>query len=190
MVSNGPDKEADIGVGFKSALEQHEKRVFNLVYRLVGDGQKAAEITRQVFVQLHLGRRWIEGGTRTPLWLYGVATTLALDHLRSQEEIEARLARLGQQTRGGCWPALGWPGQRRGRSLPPPELVHRTYEGIRALGESVRVAVVLRDVLGLEYKEIASLLEREVGEIRDDVREGRAAIRSLLGQGSGEGLPR
>jgi DNA-directed RNA polymerase specialized sigma24 family protein len=51
---------------------------------------------------------------------------------------------------------------------------------LRHLSDSVRVLVCLRDVLGLSYPEIAQLLERDVDEVRDGVREGREAIREVL----------
>jgi RNA polymerase sigma-70 factor (ECF subfamily) len=170
---------------FEEVLEAYQSRVYNLVRRILMDDEAAAQVTREVLVQLFRSRRWLDAGPRVPLWVYGMATNLALERARERKEVQRGLEHLGQRSQG--WSLKNWWDRLTRRTVglgdgdaEPAPLRTRVYAALRHLSDSVRVLVCLRDVLGLSYPEIAQLLERDVDEVRDGVREGREALREVL----------
>lgn len=153
--------------------ERYGDTVYNVAYRLTGDPEDAADLTQDVFVRVYRNLHRYEPGTFDG-WLYRITKNLFLDHVRRRARL--RVESLSDEE----WrsPASTDPG--------PAELVdRRTLEaslerGLAELPADFRLAVVLCDVEGLSYEEIAQVTGWPMGTVRSRLHRGRRQLRDHL----------
>ena len=152
-------------------LRRHHDRVYAICRRMAGNDADAADATQEALVALVRGLPRFDGRAAFTTWLYRVAVNACLDELR-------RRARR---------PDPGLPeGERAPRDAPgsvDQAVSDRLAidEALTSLPGEFRVAVVLRDQLGLDYAEIASVLEVPVGTVKSRIARGRRDLAALLG---------
>ncbi|HEX2164318.1 MAG TPA: sigma-70 family RNA polymerase sigma factor [Thermoanaerobaculia bacterium] len=158
---------------FAEVYREHAEAVYNLALRLSGDPFDAADLTQEVFLRVfrHLGG--FRGGSSLRTWIYRVA----LNHCRS------RLARRRPPAR-----SLDDPDEPAACELadpsPGPEATALAEDAARRVAAALarlplvfREAVVLRDLEGLAYEEIADVLGTRVGTVRSRIARGRDRLR-------------
>ena len=154
-------------------VEQHSDRVFRLAYRLTGNRPDAEDLTQEVFVRVFRSLDSYTPGTFEG-WLHRITTNLFLDGARRKQRIrfdplsDERAARLTSAS-------------------PSPDLAiaDRTFDddievALATLPPDFRAAVVLCDVEGLSYEEIAEIMDAKLGTVRSRIHRGRAMLRSAL----------
>ena len=154
-------------------VERHSDRVYRLAYRLTGNRVDAEDLTQEVFVRVFRSLDTYSPGTFEG-WLHRITTNLFLDGARRKQRIrfdalsDERAARLASPT-------------------PAPEtaFAERTFDddverALAALPPDFRAAVVLCDVEGLSYEEIATILDAKLGTVRSRIHRGRAMLRTAL----------
>ncbi|MGA8255591.1 MAG: RNA polymerase sigma factor SigE [Nocardioides sp.] len=154
-------------------VEQHSDRVFRLAYRLTGNRHDAEDLTQEVFVRVFRSLSTYSPGTFEG-WLHRITTNLFLDQARRKQRIrfdalsDERAARLSSAN-------------------PAPEAAYadRTFDddiesALATLPPDFRAAVVLCDVEGLTYEEIAEILGAKLGTVRSRIHRGRAMLRTAL----------
>jgi RNA polymerase sigma-70 factor (ECF subfamily) len=154
-------------------VEQHSARVFRLAYRLTGNRHDAEDLTQEVFVRVFRSLHTYTPGTFEG-WLHRITTNLFLDQARRKSRI--RFDALPDDADNRL------PGR-----VPAPEAsyVDMRFDGDveRALSElppDFRAAVVLCDVEGLSYEEIADVLGVKMGTVRSRIHRGRNLLRKAL----------
>jgi RNA polymerase sigma-70 factor (ECF subfamily) len=154
-------------------VEQHSARVYRLAYRLTGHRADAEDLTQEVFVRVFRSLDSYRPGTFEG-WLHRITTNLFLDQARRKSRI--RFDSLGDD------PDLKLPGR-----IPSPD--HQVLAGLfdsdveaalAAMAPDFRVAVVLCDVEGLSYEEIADVLGLKLGTVRSRIHRGRSQLRKAL----------
>jgi RNA polymerase sigma-70 factor (ECF subfamily) len=164
------------GRAFDEVYTRYEAMVYNLALRLSGSADEAADLTQEIFLRIcrHLGS--FSGRSALKTWVYRVA----LNHCRE------RLSRLRPR-----WQSIGEPGESGALTLADPargpeDLAVAAEEGRRVSGAlaklqpAFREAVILRDIEGLSYQEIAEVLRVRVGTVRSRIARGRDQLRTLL----------
>ena len=154
-------------------VERHSDRVYRLAYRLTGDRHDAEDLTQEVFVRVF---RSLDGYTPGTFegWLHRITTNLFLDQARRRQRLR--------------FDALSDERARLLRSaIPAPDtaLADRMFDddverALSALPPEFRVAVVLCDVEGLSYDEIADIMGAKLGTVRSRIHRGRAMLRRAL----------
>jgi RNA polymerase sigma-70 factor (ECF subfamily) len=154
-------------------VEQHSDRVYRLAYRLTGNRQDAEDLTQEVFVRVFRRLDTYTPGTFAG-WLHRITTNLFLDQARRRQRI--RFDALSEE-RAGALRSTG-PG-------PDSALDDRMFDddverALASLPPDFRAAVVLCDVEGLSYDEIADILGAKLGTVRSRIHRGRAMLRRAL----------
>ena len=168
-----PSQTAALVPTWDEIVEQHSDRVFRLAYRLTGNRHDAEDLTQEVFVRVF---RSLDGYTPGTFegWLHRITTNLFLDSARRKQRIrfdalsDERAARLQS-------------------SSPNPEGAYADQRfdddielALATLPPDFRAAVVLCDVEGLSYEEIAQILDAKLGTVRSRIHRGRAMLRRAL----------
>jgi RNA polymerase sigma-70 factor (ECF subfamily) len=169
-------------------VAEHGDRVFRLAYRLTGNRHDAEDLTQEVFVRVFRSLSTYTPGSFEG-WLHRITTNLFLDQVRRRNRI--RFDALSDDASDKL----------EGRE-PTPE--HVVVDGVLeadvqaaldALSPDFRAAVVLADVEGLTYEEIAETLDIKLGTVRSRIHRGRSQLRASLssrlrpGGGLGPALP-
>jgi RNA polymerase sigma-70 factor (ECF subfamily) len=155
--------------------------VFNLVYGILSDRADAADVTQEVFLRAFRGIRGFRQGSSLKTWLYRISVRQALNHRR------------------WCWrhhrQQVSIDAEEEGRSLaldlkdsdatPYERLASQeTQQAVRAALVQVpalfRSAVILRDLEGLSYEEVAEVLEVSVGTVKSRILRGRRMLKEIL----------
>ena len=167
-------REAVIGVPtWDEIVENHSDRVFRLAYRLTGNRPDAEDLTQEVFIRVFRSLDTYTPGTFEG-WLHRITTNLFLDGARRKQRIrfdalsDERAARLES---ADVAPELAYADQRFDDDIE---------RALATLPPDFRAAVVLCDVEGLTYEEIAEILDAKLGTVRSRIHRGRAMLRRAL----------
>lgn len=169
-----PDAEVSAWVppSWDEVVRQHSARVYRLAYRLSGNAHDAEDLTQETFVRVFRSLANYQPGTFEG-WLHRITTNLFLDLVRRRQRIH--------------FDALPEDAERMPGSAPSPEQVYAdTYldpqiqAALDALPPDFRVAVVLCDIEGLTYQEIAATLGIKLGTVRSRIHRGRVQLREAL----------
>jgi RNA polymerase sigma factor (sigma-70 family) len=154
-------------------VREHSGRVFRLAYRLTGNVHDAEDLTQDVFVRVFRSLSSYTPGTFEG-WLHRITTNLFLDGVRRKQRI--RFDALADDAADRV----------SGRESPPDRVVDdQMLDGdiqaaLDELPPDFRAAVVLCDIEGLSYEEIAATLDVKLGTVRSRIHRGRAQLRASL----------
>ncbi len=172
--STAPDEGVDVWVAptWEQVVRDHSARVYRLAYRLSGNAQDAEDLTQETFVRVFRSLADYSPGTFEG-WLHRITTNLFLDMVRRRQRI--RFDALPEDT------------ERLPGRAPSPEQVYadthldpQVQAALDALPPEFRVAVVLCDIEGLTYEEIAATLGIKLGTVRSRIHRGRVQLRQAL----------
>ena len=189
--SRGADPDADLvqaaRAGDRRALEdllrRHQGRLWSVCRRLTGTDADADDATQEALVSIVRALPRFDGRSRFSTWAYRIAVNASLDELRRRRRRpepglpgDADLAHLTEPLDGAgpLWSRT---------PSPDPEGVALSVDvdaALRRLPPEFRAPVVLRDLCGLDYAEIAEVLGVPPGTVRSRISRGRAALAPLL----------
>ena len=155
--------------------------VYNLVYGILSDSADAADVTQEVFLRAFRGIRSFRRGSSLKTWLYRISVRQALNHRRwCWRHHRQQISIDGEEE--GSNPALDL---KDGEASPFEQLEARemqaTVRGALAqVPELFRGAVILRDLEGLSYEEVAEVLEVSVGTVKSRILRGRRMLKEIL----------
>ena len=154
-------------------VRMHSVRVYRLAYRLTGNPHDAEDLTQEVFVRVFRSLASYTPGTFEG-WLHRITTNLFLDSARRRQRI--RFEGLGQDAEGRLAGGDPSPAQ----AFDERHLDGDIQAALRDLPPEYRAAVVLCDIEGLSYEEIAATLGVKLGTVRSRIHRGRAQLRTAL----------
>ncbi|MFQ5679031.1 MAG: RNA polymerase sigma factor [Gemmatimonadota bacterium] len=153
---------------FDALYREHVGRVYATCLRLSADRRRAEELTQDVFVRCWEKLSTFRGESRFSTWLYRLAANLALDERRARGR-EGRLAQAAAEERLSA------------RSQEPPYGERLDLErAVAALPRGARIVVVLHDIEGYRYEEIAEMTGVALGTVKSQIHRGRRLLREML----------
>ncbi|MBI2908298.1 MAG: sigma-70 family RNA polymerase sigma factor [Chloroflexi bacterium] len=167
-------------ISFNRLVETYQAAVHNVALRMLGNVQAAEDATQDAFLRAYRNIRQFRGGSFRG-WLFRIVTNVCHDQMRaSQRHPASSLDALTSSNDDG--PGMAFPDT---EELPEDYALRRELgdliaTGIRSLPEDQRWAVVLSDVEGLSYEEIASATSSSVGTVKSRLSRGRARLRDYL----------
>jgi RNA polymerase sigma-70 factor (ECF subfamily) len=160
-------------------VARHTRRVFGLAYRFVGRVDEAEDLTQETFVKVYQNLdRYRESDGAFPTWLMTVARNQAIDLYRRRKE-----ERLRRTEEPDGMDSLSSPDEGPLRRLERQERVQLVRRGLRTLPEDLREPLILCDLQGLPYDEIASSLQLPLGTVKSRINRARLELaKRLLGK--------
>jgi RNA polymerase sigma factor (sigma-70 family) len=158
---------------WEEVVRDHSARVYRLAYRLTGNCHDAEDLTQEVFVRVFRSLPSYTPGTFEG-WLHRITTNLFLDITRRRQRI--RFEGLGEETAARLKGTEPTPSQ----AFDDRHLDHDIAVALADLPPEYRAAVVLCDIEGLTYEEIADVLGVKLGTVRSRIHRGRAQLRAAL----------
>ncbi|MEJ8650424.1 RNA polymerase sigma factor SigE [Streptomyces decoyicus] len=167
------DAQAWTPPSWEEIVSTHSARVYRLAYRLTGNQHDAEDLTQEVFVRVFRSLSTYTPGTFEG-WLHRITTNLFLDMVRRRQRIR--------------FDALGDDAAERLPSREPSPQQHfndthfdaDVQQALDTLAPEFRAAVVLCDIEGLSYEEIAATLGVKLGTVRSRIHRGRSHLRKAL----------
>ncbi len=154
-------------------VRQHADRVYRLAYRLSGNQHDAEDLTQETFIRVFRSVQNYQPGTFEG-WLHRITTNLFLDAARRKQRI--RFEGLADEMAHRLPGSEPTPAQ----AFDDSHLDDDVQAALKALPPEYRAAVVLCDIEGFSYEEIAATLGVKLGTVRSRIHRGRAQLRSAL----------
>ncbi|MFN2467458.1 MAG: RNA polymerase sigma factor [Gaiellaceae bacterium] len=155
---------------FSLIVRAYERPVFNYVLRLVGERSLAEDLTQEVFLRVYQGLPSFTQRCLFTTWLFQVTKNRVLDELRANERRPRSLVAIDD--------------------LPPLEVLDQPFErmetidavwrAVEALNVDLKMALLLRDVVGLSYTEIADSLETTLATVKWRIYKAREDVQLAL----------
>lgn len=161
---------------------RHERRVYNLALRTLGNPWDAADVAQEAFIKAFRNLGSFKGDARFSTWLHRIVVNAAYDHLRRQRpepmdgEILEEIA--GHADHNGAGAVVG--SGRAGIDPAIDGLSDPLRDALMSLNEGFRFAVVLCDLLGFPYDEAAEILGVQEGTIKSRIFRAREALAEAL----------
>ena len=145
---------------FEELIRQYEKKVYTLCFRMCGNSEDAEEAAQDAFLALWRGIDRFRQESSLSTWIYRLATNACIDTLRRRKKQSGSV------------------------SLDDEELFVEAQkllqEGLSALPEEYRKVLILREIEGLSYTEIAESASIELGTVKSRISRGRSLLRNFL----------
>ena len=158
---------------FEELVTTYQHRIFGVAFRMLGSGAEAEEIAQETFLRAHRALGEFRGEARLGTWLYAIASRLCLNRLAAasrRHEAPDETALHQQPAEGADAAAV----------LEQRELQAALHDAVAALPEERRIVVVLRDLEGLAYEEIAEALGLPLNTVRSRLHRARLDLKAKL----------
>ncbi len=175
---------------WEPVLARHQDRLFATCLRMIGDRETASDLVQDSFVRIIQGIDSFDGRARLSTWMTRVTMNVCLSHLRKEKlrrhpSLDAPARPIAGRDPDGSSGSIG-AGLEQSRELGTDERVeveeHRTrvLQALALLPPPVRAVLVLRDVQGMDYEQIASVLGVAVGTVKSRLFRARVALREAM----------
>ena len=164
---------------FEKLVTAYEKNVYNIALRMVGDPEDAADMTQETFIKAYRALSGFRGDSKFSSWLYRIASNVCLDFLRSRSRHpQVSLSTVDEDDRA----TFELPDMRQN---PEEQLMKKlgmeaVRRGLEQLPEQQRQILVLRELGGLSYAELAQTLGLEEGTVKSRIFRARKRLCALL----------
>lgn len=173
-------------LAFGALIAQYSRPVYSLISRSLRDPADAADITQEVFVKVFRNIHSFQGGSSLRTWIYRIAVHEASNQRRwwsrhkrqeltlddTQENAEGEMFCLGDQLPAADASPFD--------NVARAQVRDRVEAALHQIPEVFRAAVVLREIEGFTYEEIAEILQTNIGTVKSRLMRGRAALREVL----------
>ena len=176
-------KKGDVDA-FEVLVKKHQKRMFNIAYRMMGNYEEASEIVQDAFVSAYRGIKNFRGRAKFSTWLYTIVINLAKNRLK---QLKARLHREKYSINN---PIPTHESQIHGElassepsaleRLEKRETQQKVQGCIDSLDGEFKEVLVLKDIQGFSYDEISDLLKVPEGTVKSRLFRAREAVKDCL----------
>jgi RNA polymerase sigma-70 factor, ECF subfamily len=155
---------------FSIIVHAYERPIYNYVLRLVGDRALAEDLTQEVFVRVYQGLPGFSLRSQFTTWLFQVTKNRVLDELRTIERRPRCVATIDDIA----------PLEVLDAPLERAETIGALWRSVEALNPDLKMALLLRDVVGLSYNEIADSLEITLATVKWRIYKAREEVQAAL----------
>jgi len=163
---------------FAQLVDRHQKRVYRLLLRMMGSREEAEDVTQETFLSLHRHGRSFRNEALFSTFVYRVAANAALNRRRSLGRTRARLQKL--MTRQAAGDHLPECPRDPEDAVEGSETSRQVRHALEALTPTMRMPLVMYEIEGLSYGEIAEALCVAEGTVKSRIHRGREMLRREL----------
>lgn len=166
---------------FEALILQHEKIVYNVALRMMNHSEDARDISQEVFLKAYKSIGQFDERAMFSTWLYRITTNTCIDELRRrkgkqsyslEEELESEEGSMQRQ--------IADEGETPEESLLRAERADELKKALAQLTEEHRLAVILRDIRGLSYEEIAEIMNLPMGTVKSRISRARNQLKQEI----------
>jgi RNA polymerase sigma-70 factor (ECF subfamily) len=173
-------KQGDM-LAFEELILKHEKIVYNLALRMMNHSEDAMDISQEVFLKAYRSLSNFDERSAFSTWLYRITHNTCIDEIRKrkgkqtyslEEDLESEDGSMQRQVADD--------GDTPEESLMRKEQKSEILRALDTLSEEHKAAIILRDVKGLSYEEIAEILELSLGTVKSRINRARNQLKTEI----------
>ena len=172
---------------FEWLIAHYHQRIYSLLARTVQDRADAADLTQEVFVKIFRGVGSFHGGSSLRTWIYRIALHEAsnqrrwwMRHKQQEVAIEQEMAEMESGEPARLVDILADPAESPFDMAVHEENRARVEAALKQVPEPFRTTVILRDIEGFVYEEVAEMQGVNLGTVKSRLMRGRAALKAIL----------
>lgn len=171
-------KKGDLDA-FDELVKRYENKVFTVAYRFVGNYADANDLAQETFIRVYQALPSFRGESSFATWLYRIAANVCRDELRRQHrQKKVSLDEMMSQPGGGI--SLADNSLSPEESLEKNELQQAVQQFLNTLSDEHRLILVMREIQGLSYDEIAVSLDCSLGTVKSRLNRARQALKQKM----------
>jgi RNA polymerase sigma-70 factor (ECF subfamily) len=166
---------------FRGLFDRYNRRVFAVAFGVVKNQQDALDIVQEAFIKVHKHIRSFQGSSSFYTWLYRIVMNLAIDQVRRKRnviELDETIKKSDAAGDGSLLPTLA--NDNPGRLMARRELTSQIEAALLELPEYHRAVILLREIEGLSYEEMAKVLDVPKGTIMSRLFHARRKMQESL----------
>lgn len=173
-------KDGDID-SFEKLISNHQKRVYNIALKVLGNKEDAYEMVQEAFIKVFRSIKSFKEQSTFSTWIYRITINVCLDYIRKQKKntiisydnsIKIDENEVYFQVKDDS--------QRPDVLYERREMQREINEAIKKLPQDQRIVIVLKDIHGFSYSEIASIVQCPEGTVKSRLNRGRVALKEIL----------
>lgn len=177
-------QKGDTGA-FEKILKNYENVIYGIAYRYAGSQDDAADMAQEIFIKMFRNINGFRFKSKLSTWIYRVAVNTCIDMIKKSDRDKAAYSLDDGYTDDEgemCY------GEIADTSLLPDEVIIKgevkdaVNTALSCLSEDYRTVIILRDMQGLTYDEIAEVIDCSVGTVKSRISRGRKNLREILSQ--------
>ena len=161
---------------FEELIRQYEKKVYTLCFRMCSNSEDAEEAAQDAFLALWRGIDRFRQESSLSTWIYRLATNACIDTLRRRKKQSGSVSLDDEELFVDAVDTSPQPQE----TVEYREAQKLLQEGLSALPEEYRKVLILREIEGLSYTEIAECASLELGTVKSRISRGRSLLRNFL----------
>jgi RNA polymerase sigma-70 factor (ECF subfamily) len=166
---------------FNQLVLQYQSLAYNVAYRVLGDGDAAADATQDAFISAYRAIARFRGGS-FKAWVMRIVTNACYDQLRAKQRRPTTSMDADPDLDLDRYEWNVDPGERPEAYVVRQELGQIIQRGLASLPEEQRTCVILSDIQGMSYDEIANTMNSSLGTVKSRLNRGRRKLRDYLSQ--------
>nr|WP_330386466.1 sigma-70 family RNA polymerase sigma factor [Natronincola ferrireducens] len=166
---------------FELLIKAYQQRAFNIAYRILGNLEDANDVTQEALLKVYRSIHNFKGNSSFSTWLYSIVNNVCIDFLRKNKKAKVLYIDNQYQEEGYQ------------REIPDEintpeclfekkEVKKMIHDAINQLNHEQRTIIVLRDIQGFSYQEIAEILNVSVGTVKSRINRGRSNLKLLINE--------
>ena len=164
---------------FESLVREAYRPAYGLAYRLTGNASEAEDLMQETFVRAFRFFHRYDESLPFASWVYRIMTNAHIDLVRRRGKLKTTSLDHGGHEGSGGWDVPD-PDSTPDRELMRGAMDDTVQAGLMAMTAEFRTAVLLADVEGLAYEEVAEIMRTSVGTVRSRIHRGRKQLRAYL----------
>jgi RNA polymerase sigma-70 factor (ECF subfamily) len=167
---------------YEAIVQRYARHVYNIAYRMVGNEADARDLSQEAFLRVYRALRRVEPGAPLESWLYRIISNLYIDLLRKRPRARMESLDLPVETpRGEVLREFSDLASSPEAIIEREQLDNAVQRALGTLSDDLRLVVVLSDVEGYSYEEIATMLHVPLGTVKSRLHRARHVLQQRLG---------
>ncbi|WP_243136946.1 RNA polymerase sigma factor [Alkaliphilus serpentinus] len=175
-------KQGDVD-SFERLIQPYQKKAYNIAYRMLGNVEDASDATQEALIKIYKSIGNFQGNSKFSTWLYAIVTNTCIDFIRKNRRAKIiYLDREKENEEGTYQMEIADDINTPEEILEKKETRFMIHDAINQLNHEHREIIVLRDIQGFTYQEIADILKCSEGTVKSRISRARGNLRQLLGE--------
>ena len=164
---------------YEEIIGLYEKKVFSTIYYMVKNDNEVEDIAQEVFIKIYRNLSNFKEESSLYTWIYRITVNVCIDELKKRKKVVYLDEKI--DTKDGEV-ELQLPDDSKSPTdiAEDNDLKDRLEKCIRKLPESQRMMIILRDIKGFTYMEIAEIMKMNLGTVKSKINRARASLKELL----------
>ncbi|MFZ5641905.1 MAG: RNA polymerase sigma factor [Bacillota bacterium] len=173
-------KQGDLAA-FEQLVEKHQSRVYTIAYRYMGNYADASDLAQEAFIKIYRSLGSYRGEASFQSWMYRLVTNACMDELRRRGRAKTvSIEELMENKKGLTMSRVTTKSRLPEDAVIRRELQREVQNVLNTLSDEHRAIVVMRDIQGYSYEEIAELLQCSLGTVKSRLNRARHVLKEKL----------